>query len=261
MSQAGMWIIYADAHWPTTDKPTFQAMRDFIQRNRRRIAGVIDLGDTFDNASIAHHNKNKPLFQVPGSFAAETESFEQEFLTPLEAALPRRASKIIITGNHTRFETDYIEEHPELAGTIDRFAALKLKERGWQIVPLGMSYQLGKLTCIHGDQLSGAYGSAAMPARKAVEVYSSNVIQAHTHSPQSFCKVSPVNLEEKRMGYVCPILGSINAHYMRNRPNSWAHGFCVADVRPDGNFNLYTIIVCRGEFSFGGEVYGKRNKR
>jgi hypothetical protein len=41
----GMWVIYSDAHWPTTDMLTFRAMLDFIQRNRRRIVGAIDLGD------------------------------------------------------------------------------------------------------------------------------------------------------------------------------------------------------------------------
>lgn len=254
----GMWIIYSDAHWPTTDMRTFRAMLDFITRNRKGIAGVIDLGDTFDNSSIAHHNKGKPIHHVPGSFAAETRSFDRDFLSPLESALPRRAKRIIITGNHTRFESDYIDEHPELAGVIDRFAALGLKDRGWQIVPLGMSYRLGKLTCIHGDQLSGAWGSSAMPSRKAIEVYGSSVIQGHSHSPQSYCRISPVDQHEQRMGYVCPILGTTNASYMRNRPNAWANGFAIADVRKDGTFNLYTVVTTDGQFTFAGVTYGKR---
>jgi hypothetical protein len=260
-SQAGLWVVYSDVHWPTTSMDTFDAMLDFIRRNKRKIRGAVDLGDTFDNESIAHHNKGKALFQVPGSFAGETKSFDAKFLTPLEAALPKNAEKVIITGNHTRFEQDYIEVHPELAGLVDRFSALKLADRGWTIIPLGMEYQLGKLTCVHGEQLSGAYGSTAMPARKAVEVYSGNVIQGHTHSPQSFCRVSPVRIEEKRMGYVSPILGTVNARFMRNKPNAWANGFAIVDVREGGSFNAYLVIVCRGEFSFSGEVYSAKNFR
>ena len=156
----GMWIVSSDAHWPTTSRETLAAMLDFIARNASKIVGYVDLGDTFDNSSIAHHNKGKALFQVPGSFKTETDSFRREFLGPLERALPKGCKKVMITGNHTRFESDYIEVHPELAGVVDRFEALGLRRKGWQIVPLGMSYQIGKLTCIHGDQLGGPFGGS-----------------------------------------------------------------------------------------------------
>jgi hypothetical protein len=48
---------------------------------------------------------------------------------------------------------------------------------------------------------------------------------------------------------------------MHNRPNSWAHGFTVVDVREDGNFNVYLIIVCDGQFSFAGQTYGKKTRK
>jgi hypothetical protein len=120
-----------------------------------------------------------------------------------------------------------------------------------------MHYRIGKLTLIHGDQIGGAYGAGVFPSRKATEVFQSSTLQGHTHSPQSFCRVSPVDQSQKQMGYVSPILGTTNAHFMRNRPNAWAHGFTIVDVREDGNFNCYLVIVCDGQFSFGGVTYGK----
>ena len=57
-----------------------------------------------------------------------------------------------------------------------------------------------------------------MPSRKAVEVYGANVIQRHAHSPQPSYSISPLNAAEKRMGYVCPILGTTNAVLIGNRP-------------------------------------------
>ena len=83
-----------------------------------------------------------------------------------------------------------------------------------------------------------------------------SVGQSNSH--QSFCRISPVNVAEKRMGYVCPILGTTNAQFMRNRPNAWANGFCVVEVRADGTFNLYTMIVTKGVFTFAGELYGRK---
>ena len=232
-------------------------MLDFIRRNRRKIVGYLDLGDTFDNSSISPHNKGKAIYQVPGSFKAETESYRQQVLTPMEAALPKGCEKVTITGNHSRWEQDMIDRHPELDGCVDRYLDLGLEEKGWNIIPLGMHFKIGKLTCIHGDQIGGAYGAGVMPSRRAVEVYSSSVLQGHTHSPQSFCRVSPVDQAQKHMGYVSPILGGTNAHFMRNRPNSWAGGFTIVETRANGNFNVYLVIVDEhGQFSFGGNVYG-----
>ena len=259
--KAGLWVVSSDAHWPTTDMATFNAMLDFIKRNRRKVVGYLDLGDTFDNSSISPHNKGKAIYQTPGSFKSETESYRNQFLNPLEEALPKSAEKVAITGNHTRWETDATDKHPELIGCVDRFADLRLIERGWKIIPLGMHHKIGKLTCVHGDQIGGAYGAGVVPSRKAAEIYATSVLQGHTHSPQSFCRVSPVDQTQKHMGYVSPILGTTNAHFMRNRPNAWANGFCIVEVREDGNFNLYTIIVTRGEFTFAGETYSKRLRK
>ncbi len=210
-TESGIWVAWADMHFPHIHQPTFNAMLDFIKRNRRKIVGAIDLGDSFDNASISPHNRTKPLFQIEGSFAKETKDYERKILTPLEAVLPARAKKVMITGNHTRWEQDYVELHPELAGVIDRFKSLDLKGRGWKIIPLGLAYHIGKLALIHGDQLGGPYGGGVMPSRKAAEVYG-NVLMGHTHSPQSFTRVSPVDVQDKRMAYVAPTMGTTNAH-------------------------------------------------
>lgn len=259
--KSSIWVVSADMHFPHVHRPTFDAMLDFIRRNRRKIAGYLDLGDTFDNGTISPHTKGKAIYQVPGSFKAETEAYRREILAPLEAALPKKAKRVVITGNHTRWEQDFTDSHPELIGVVDRYADLKLAEKGWEIIPLGMHYRIGNLICIHGDQIGGAYGAGAVPARKAVETYSGNVLMGHTHSPQSYTRVSPVDSESKWMGYVAPTMGTVNAHFMRNKPNAWANGLTLVDVRPDGAFNLYLIQTVNGQFSFGGDIYGRPEKK
>jgi hypothetical protein len=48
---------------------------------------------------------------------------------------------------------------------------------------------------------------------------------------------------------------------MRNRPNSWANGFCVVEAREDGGFNCYIIVTIDGQFSFAGKSYGIKTPR
>jgi hypothetical protein len=100
-----------------------------------------------------------------------------------------------------------------------------------------------------------------MPARKAVDVYAGSVLMGHTHSPQSFTRVSPVDVDQKWIGYVCPTMGTVNGHFMRNRHNSCANGFCLVEAREDGGFNCYIIMIIDGQFSFAGKSYGIKTSR
>jgi ribonuclease HI len=84
------------------------------------------------------------------------------------------AAKVAITGNQAGRGIEAEERSPELLGCIDRFGDLELADRGWQIVPQGMHYRIGKLTLIHGDQIGGAYGAGVMPSRKTTEIFQSS---------------------------------------------------------------------------------------
>lgn len=231
-------------------------MLAFIKAYRKKIAGFIFGGDQFDNEVISHHTKGKPLYRVPGGFKRDESGFEKEILSSLEAVLPAEATRVWIDGNHERFEHDFIEEHPELVGVVDHKASLRLADRGWDIVPLGHSYRVGKLTCVHGEVLTGIGNQASsFPAKKAMDIYATNVLAGHTHAAQSYTKVSPVDDREKRMAWIAPILGNTNPGYLRNRPTAWSNGFVVIEVRSDGRFNLYPVIVSNGVCSFAGEEF------
>lgn len=256
MSKVQRYIVGADLHFPKLHRPTFEAMMEFIRDIKPN--GFIFQGDQFDNEEISHHNSNKPYYKERRSYLRNQEAFEETILSPLEAALPRGASRTWIVGNHDDWEFQFVETHPELEGLVDRPSALGLAKRGWEIIPLGHSKKLGELNVIHGEVLTGIGNQAgAYPARKAVEIYAGNVLAAHTHAPQSFTKISPVEQRKKHMGWIAPILGATNPGYLRNRPTAWLNGFTVVEVRSNGFFNVYPIIVIDGKFAFGGREYGK----
>ena len=251
-------VVGYDLHYPKYNAPTFNTMLDVIKdvRPNRFIFG----GDQFDNAEISHHNKRKPIYKERRSYLNNQEGFVNEILEPLEASLPRGAEKVWIVGNHDYWEYEFVEGHPEFEGWVDRVTALNLAKRGWTVVPLGHAYTLGQLHIIHGEILTGIGNQAGMyPSRKAVELYGSNVLAGHTHAPQSFTKISPVEQKKKHMGWISPILGDTNPAYLENRPTAWLHGFNVIEsYGADGFFNLYQIILFEGRCAYGGKSYGPR---
>jgi len=249
------WVAFYDLHYPKWDKDTFGALTHFLSENK--VAGFIFGGDQMDNEEISHHTKNKPYYREKASYVKNEQGFERDILTPLEKLL-KGAKKIFIRGNHDDWEFQFIEENPQFEGLVDRVESLKLRQRGWEIVELGHTYKLGKLNVIHGEWLTGIGNQGGnFPAKKAVELMSGNVLAGHTHSAQSFTKVSPVEHIQKWMAWIAPIGGRVNAGYLKSRPTAWVNGLVIIEVLEDGNFNLFPAIVNKGKFAYGGKVYRK----
>jgi predicted phosphodiesterase len=250
-----LYVAIFDIHYPLYNKPAFNAVLDFLGRNK--IDGLTLGGDQLDNAEIAHHNKGKGLYKLPGSYRKNVLGLDTHILTPLED-LAGDAKLVYHIGNHERFEYDFVEEHPELQDTVNHVKILELEKRGWKVIPLGHCSKIGKLTVAHGEILSGIGNQSAMyPSRKAVELYGTSVLAGHTHSPQSYTRIAPVEKVQKHMGWISPCCCTINPTYLRNKPTAWLAGFNIIEVMGNGDFNLYPVIIPNGRFSFAGKVYGK----
>lgn len=247
------YVVLHDLHYPLHSKKTFNAVLEFIKDVKP--AGICLAGDQFDNQEISHHTINQPIYRERAAYQRNTTGFMRDILEPLERSLGR-GEKVWQLGNHDDWERQFIESHPELEGIIERPELLKLEQRGWKIIPLGHSYKIGELNVIHGEIVSGIGNQVSgTPAKKALEIYNENVLLGHTHSPQSFSKVSPVEQKKKKMAWVAPCMCEVNPVYLKNRPTSWITGFTVVELRDKGLFNLFPIIVIDGEFSYGGKLY------
>lgn len=242
------FLVLSDVHWPEVHRPTMKLALKLMEDIE--FDGFVFLGDQFDNSVISHHNKGKSLLKPRGSYYQEEKSFDKELLIPIEQRLKKGAIKVWIKGNHDHWETQYVEEFPELEGKIERDISLNLVERGWKVIECGKTFTYGKLTYLHGDTLTGANH-----AKKALEVYCTNVLYGHFHGPQSATKILPHNQTQKWQSWCSPIVGETNPYYMRNRPSGWSNGFNVVEYRPNGNFNLYPIITSGNEIAYGGKIY------
>jgi hypothetical protein len=254
MTKPTVYVAAYDLHFPKYDKPTFDCMIEFIEDIKP--AWFVFGGDQLDNAEISHHNAKKPLYKPQGAYKRNTQRFDEEILTVVERALPRGAERVWIIGNHCDWERQFVESHPEFEGWVERPQALRLEARGWEVIPIGYTKRVGNLNIIHGEVLTGIGNQAGMyPSRKAVELYGDNVLAGHTHAPQSFAKISPVEQKKKHMAWISPIVGAVNPDYLINRPTAWINGFVIIEFHGKGNFNLYPINVFNGTFSYGGKIY------
>ena len=251
-----LWVALYDVHYPVHDTGTLDCVLDFLKHNK--VDGFIFGGDQLDNSEISHHNKDRALYKPKGAFKANEKGFDHDILKPIEKLLPKDAKKVWIEGNHDFWEKQMDEVNPQLEGCFHRRQNLDLDKRGWQFVDDGKAYSLGKLKVIHGDQLSNGFGIGMYPAKKAVDTYMCNILMGHTHAPQSFSKVSPVEDTQKLMGWVSPCACRMNPDYVRNRPTSWVNGFVIIEMASSGDFNLYPVIVTRGRCIYGGRVYGSK---
>jgi hypothetical protein len=242
-------IFAPDLHFPSHDKATWRALMNFIGRNK--ISTFIFGGDQFDNAEISGHNIGKSIYKPEGAFKKNEIAFDKQILRPLEREL-RGAAKGWLVGNHDEWESEASEVQPELKGCLNRITNLRLRERGWKIISNGKSTQIGKLVVCHGNTISGGSNLAT---RKAIEIYFKSTLFGHFHSASSSSKVSPVDSSQKYMAWSSPALCNLNPAYMRDKPNAWIHGFTIIETLPNGNFNVYPIVVTRGRFAFGGVIY------
>jgi predicted phosphodiesterase len=249
-----MWLLAPDLHYPRHSRRTWWALVDFARRNK--VHGFVFMGDQFDNAEISHHNAGKPLYKPVGSYAQYTRCFERDIMRQL----PAFKRRVWMIGNHDQWEYDMDETHPELQGALDRVTALNLYARGWDVIKNGRALALCKhLTIIHGDQLKGAMGyMGANVPRKAIDIYGKSVAFGHTHTFQVQSSVNPIEVSKKRVGWNLPVLCELNPDYMRNRPSAWVNGFGIVEVRPDGTFSLWPVVVTNGVFTFAGRTYGSK---
>lgn len=246
-----------DLHYPQWHKPTFDAIIDFLKHNPIDI--FVFGGDALDMAELSHHNKHKGLYKLPGSYKKNIEGFKTQVLNPIEKLLPKHCKKVFIIGNHEFWGHELVEQQPELQGSVEPELLLGLEERGWQVIPFGRSFKYGELTICHGQELGGCGNqNSTMHAKKALEVYCTNVLYGHYHAPQSFTKVLPTDQRRKWQAHCSPIAGSVNPHYLENRPTSWLNGWTLVEFRKSGEFCLFPIICIDGTASYGGKVYGKK---
>lgn len=203
-------------------------------------------GDALDCGAISHHNKKKPGNTEGLRLVADAEELINTVIKPAEACSKHQ---VFITGNHCDWLNDLTVEIPALEGLLNVESLLKLHK--WKVIPQGGVFNLGKLTFLHGDTISGG----EHVAKAAVTNYERNVRFGHFHTHQTYTKTSPIDAKLAKTGVCVPCLCSKGPKYGEGKPNKWVQGFLYGYVRDDGYFNDVVVIINGGQAIINGKAY------
>jgi hypothetical protein len=211
----------------------------------------VDLGDFMDFDQISKFSVNM-LRNLEGKRLLKDYEIANKVLDERQDALGPRCKYTLLEGNHDYRMEVLIDKAPQFEGLLEVEKNLRLEDREINWVKswsTGAMYTIGKLNFMHGDYVSKYHAS------KMVDVYGVNLVYGHTHDHQVF--------EKTTKGMDNPVVAISLGHladptkltYTRNRPNNWCQLIGVAEIRPNGNFNLTPIRIINHQFSYAGEVY------
>lgn len=80
-------------------------------------------------------------------------------------------------------------------------------------------------------------------------------ITQNTHNVSSHTKVTIDDEKDYHTAWSIGCLCNLSPEYRKNMPGSWVHGFAAVYLKPNGNFNLYQIMIVNNKFIFNGKEY------
>ena len=224
--------------YPIHDIKAINAMLKFAKDFKPDV--VIASGDIIDAGCVSHHNHGKPGQTEGLKLIDDVRGAHKVIIAPIEALKPKQM--IYITGNHCAWLNQLTDIIPSLEGLLDLKTLLKLDK--WKVIPQGGQFDLGKLTFLHGDGLSGGEGVA----KAAVTNYERSVRFGHHHTFAVHSKTSASEYKNGKTGICVPCLCKKNPAYSKAKPNKWLQGFNWGFVEPNGSFTDYISTIIDGHF-------------
>ena len=166
-----------------------------------------------------------------------------------DAAVPENCEKTLLIGNHDYYLEILSKKCPDIE-IFDYKKHLRLKERGYRVVPLNKEHTIGKLYFVHGIYFLDHH------AKKTASVYHRNIRYGHKHDVQEYTTTTPLGQWDAYNAKSCGCNCDTNPDYIRAKPNAWTHAVYLAYVWPDGSFSDYVIKSVSGKFVYGNRIYG-----
>lgn len=243
-------VVQPDTHVPEEDKKAISVFCNFLKDYKPH--ALINLGDFMEMGSVTHWENtadSKPRRLVP-----EAKKGRALLERIGKAAGPQCVIKRFIMGNHEDWLNQYLnskipevmEELSDLGIELSIQNLLNLKELGYRVIPLNEILKIGRAHFIHG------YYTGTHHASKHLSVFGCNLYYGHLHDVQCHSGVSVKGVHEA-MSLGC--LRTMNAPFLKGKPNNWQHAFMIIEFRHDGSYTRYVPIIVDGSFSYNGKVY------
>lgn len=229
---------------PLHDQKAWNAVMKFAADFKPQV--WIHGGDMLDCGVISHHNKQKPGRTEGLRLLSDAEEGRKTFIEPVEALKPEKM--VYLCGNHERWLEDLVDEQPGLEGIVNVEKLLGLGK--WEVVEQGGVFNLGKLSFVHGDTISGG----EHVAKNAVVTYERNIRFGHHHTYQAYTKNTPLTYKFGKTGICVPCLCTKTPKYGGGRPNRWVQGFCFG-YASGGSYTDFIVTIIDGQFTVNGKLY------
>lgn len=158
---------------------------------------------------------------------------------------------IFMEGNHEARVRAYVEKRPEMEGQVDIRSDLHLDDRGIEWVKENDLLKIGHMHFLHGW-----YWNKHHAIRHVIDI-GGNCMYGHVHKPQVYCHELR-SLRRTHMAMSVGCLCDLNPAWLRNKPNSWQHGFGYVEFRKDGSFQATPINIIAGSLTFAGQTWSVR---
>lgn len=242
-------VVQPDTHVPEEDKAAVNAFCQFLEYYKPH--GIVNLGDFLECDAVSHWDN--PSLKAR-RFVPQVKAGKSLLDRIGKAAGPQCVFKRFIVGNHEDWLNQYLTARiPELLEGLDDLgqnlsieSLLGLKELGYRSIPLNEILKVGKAHFIHG------YYAGNNHAKKHLDVFGVNLYYGHLHDTASYSGVS-VNGTHEAMSMGC--LRSMNASFLKGKPNNWSHAFGIFEFRSDGSYTRYVPIIINGKLSYNGKIF------
>lgn len=242
-------VVQPDTHVPEHDTVAVNAFCKFLAWYKAH--GLVNLGDFQEMAPVAHWPAQDADVRrlVPDLLKG------REVLGQIGAASgPQCRYKQFLMGNHEYWLSMYLAQRiPEVLDGLEQLGTdlrleklMGLEDFGYDVVPLNEILKVGHAHFIHGFYTSSHH------AKKHLDVFGCSIYYGHLHDVQSYSAVSVKGLHEA-MSLGC--LRTLDAKFMKGKPNNWSHSFGIFELRSDGSYTRYSPIMVGGKFSFNGILF------
>ena len=199
--------------------------------------GFILMGDFMEMRSVSHWGDEDGLLLSEAKEA-------RRILDVIESVMPK-ADRFFLIGNHEDWLKQYVDkEAPALRGMFDLKQLLGLQN--YKIIPLNEILKIGDACFIHG------YYTTQYHAKKHLDAFGVNIYYGHVHDVQSYSAVSVKGLREA-MSLGC--LRTLNAPFLKGKPNNWSHALGIFEFLPDGSYTRYVPIIIKERMSYNGKIF------
>jgi len=196
----------------------------------------VNLGDTINYSSLNHH-----IMDRGGVISKKLMDEAAHTYFVLKRTAKWAKDCRMISGNHERFVTDFIEKFPQLEEYLDFEFICDLKALGYKLTPIKTVLNIGDAKFIHGE--IRMYGQAGSKIEKASRTFGKDVFMGHIHYPAI------------RFGsYSVGLTGQLDQEYNEPDASQWIHGLGLCN-QYQGQTWMTTVAIVDYKCNLTGKTY------